>query len=460
MPRPRLRHRLVIIPGIGGSVLADARGKIVWGRHRDLPRLAVDPETLSLDRQPQLEAVRLLETLGVCRPLIVPGYDTILTAIRNRFDNVVIDTPIEDRPVNPDANVICFPYDFRLGFAPAAERLAKVMRAYIGDQPDRQAIVVAHSLGGLVARAWLAEPGQASYCRALLTLGTPHRGAPKALAILAAGIKKLGIPLPRLTTTLRAWPGVYDLLPRYRMIASGDRMLYPHQLAANDIPDFGRLAGDAFNRHLDIERAWTDGNRAVPVLPFFARGHHTFQSASLEGTELTLSSDPFPGQSNPEWLGDGTVPANAAIPIEMSEHKHLWHPIVERHLPMVEAVEVIDRLENFSSDDDLRHMRGGDQPDRSWLGLGLPEFLTSEEPLTVTADLCGTEGEPAGKAWLSIEHCNGTLLQRLPMTPTAIGWKATAEPLPPGIYRATVQAIGPRGGDRIANGDMFAVEEP
>ena len=42
-------------------------------------------------------------------------------------------------------------------------------------------IVVAHSMGGLVARYWMGPLGGWRVCRALITLGTPHRGAPKAL---------------------------------------------------------------------------------------------------------------------------------------------------------------------------------------------------------------------------------------------------------------------------------------
>ncbi|MCX7294349.1 alpha/beta fold hydrolase [Janthinobacterium sp.] len=47
-----------------------------------------------------------------------------------------------------------------------------------------QAIIVAHSMGGLVARAWLRHYGAARVAR-IITIGTPHHGT--ALAKLAAG---------------------------------------------------------------------------------------------------------------------------------------------------------------------------------------------------------------------------------------------------------------------------------
>ena len=49
---------------------------------------------------------------------------------------------------------------------------------------SERVIIVAHSMGGLVARAWLRRHGQARVAR-IITLGTPHHGT--RLANLAAG---------------------------------------------------------------------------------------------------------------------------------------------------------------------------------------------------------------------------------------------------------------------------------
>ncbi|OEZ92828.1 extracellular esterase EstB precursor [Janthinobacterium sp. HH107] len=66
-------------------------------------------------------------------------------------------------------------------FVPQVEQAIEALCARTGS--DR-VIIVAHSMGGLVARAWLRRYGAARVAR-ILTIGTPHHGT--ALANLAAG---------------------------------------------------------------------------------------------------------------------------------------------------------------------------------------------------------------------------------------------------------------------------------
>ncbi|MGF6115734.1 pimeloyl-ACP methyl ester carboxylesterase [Janthinobacterium lividum] len=66
-------------------------------------------------------------------------------------------------------------------FVPQVEQAIEALRARTGS--DR-VILVAHSMGGLVARAWLRRHGARRVAR-IITIGTPHHGT--ALANLAAG---------------------------------------------------------------------------------------------------------------------------------------------------------------------------------------------------------------------------------------------------------------------------------
>ena len=66
-------------------------------------------------------------------------------------------------------------------FVPQVEQAITELCARTGS--DR-VILVAHSMGGLVARAWLRHYGAARVAR-IITIGTPHHGT--ALANLAAG---------------------------------------------------------------------------------------------------------------------------------------------------------------------------------------------------------------------------------------------------------------------------------
>jgi len=66
-------------------------------------------------------------------------------------------------------------------YVPAVERAVQALCAAAGAP---QVVIVAHSMGGLVARAWMRTHGHARVAR-LVTLGTPHHGT--ALARLGLG---------------------------------------------------------------------------------------------------------------------------------------------------------------------------------------------------------------------------------------------------------------------------------
>jgi triacylglycerol esterase/lipase EstA (alpha/beta hydrolase family) len=67
------------------------------------------------------------------------------------------------------------------GYVPAVERAVQALCAATG---AGQVAIVAHSMGGLVARAWMRDHGTAALAR-LITLGTPHHGT--ALARFGPG---------------------------------------------------------------------------------------------------------------------------------------------------------------------------------------------------------------------------------------------------------------------------------
>jgi hypothetical protein len=126
--------------------------------------------------------------------------------------------------------VLEFAYDWRLPVAHSGRLLAEAAGEHLerwaasgehavarrgdpeGDEPARL-VLVAHSMGGLVARQACAVPGFADMVRAVVTLGTPFFGAPKAVTLLGSG-RDAPLPLPRARTRGLAvtLPGVYDLL--------------------------------------------------------------------------------------------------------------------------------------------------------------------------------------------------------------------------------------------------------
>jgi PGAP1-like protein len=251
-------------------------------------------------------------------------------------------------------------------------RLDAEVARRLADRSEKrqQVIVLAHSMGGLVARFWLGPLCGARYCRALITLGTPHLGAPKALDWLVNGVRVGPGPLAALTSSLladaaavlREWPSTYDLLPRYRAVrdeeSGSDR--YLHELGS---ASFQKRAQTGFDMHREIEAAWDalDPVQRPEVLALFARGHATPSRVVLRGGRVRVTKADAEWLPNVGWRGDGTVPAMSAIPIELTNKVAARRAVAERHVPMVTCTAAVDVLREYEAESCagmLRSVRG------------------------------------------------------------------------------------------------------
>jgi pimeloyl-ACP methyl ester carboxylesterase len=216
--------------------------------------------------------------------------------------------------------LITFPYDWRLSNRHAATRLEttaldalKVWRAESGND-GAKLWLVCHSMGGLVARYFCECLGGAAHTRAIITIGTPHRGSVRALDALVNG-KRFG-PID-VTRTVRSLPSVYELLPLFQVIRqeAGNeiKMLRIAELfgldpvTGSDIagwigPDPGQspppgIDRDMLKRSLEFHagirapaeaRAQRDEPSPYQQKAFFNRRQPTALSARLNGKELQI----------------------------------------------------------------------------------------------------------------------------------------------------------------------------
>lgn len=135
------------VPGLMGSQLSLPRA-------RPLPDnlLWLDPGDIQRGNLSMLAVPG--ETLGVAGPVLY-GYLPLKFALQAA-----------------GYTVRCFAYDWRLGIAEAGAALA----ARLTSETAREINLVAHSMGGLLARIALrSESGRR--VRRLITMGTPHRGS-------------------------------------------------------------------------------------------------------------------------------------------------------------------------------------------------------------------------------------------------------------------------------------------
>jgi Lecithin:cholesterol acyltransferase len=389
-PRPLI----VVLPGIGGSVLArpGRPDDVVWDAGKgDIADLVVRPSRMDVRDWPRLEPIGLTRSTKLLGFTVVPGYEGLLDQLESLG---VVDR--RGDPARPllGADVVAVPYDFRRSIVAAAERLDAVVRAHLGDAGEREragrVVVVAHSMGGLVARYWMGPMGRWPWCRGLITLGTPHRGAPKALDWWVNGARVLGVQLSRATRLLRDWPSVAQLLPRYRAVRDAvapGRSWYPHELP---IPDLASAALAAYRMHCDIEQGWRDMPRGGPeMVPYVGWSHPTSDAAFWDGSSLTVTKDP------PEWLelkgwerdfGDGTVPAVSAVPIELSNHVNSPVRLLDRHAPMACTPRVVQLLVEYLRRVSPQWVRGDDDAQRApAIGLDLDELYAAGQPIPLTA---------------------------------------------------------------------------
>lgn len=96
----------------------------------------------------------------------------------------------------------CHAYAVKLPAAGSVPDRARILVERIGALPHDRVDIIAHSLGGLDARYALAHLGLASKVRALVTIGTPHRGTPLAdlatrgpLTLARKAIAAIGMPM-------------------------------------------------------------------------------------------------------------------------------------------------------------------------------------------------------------------------------------------------------------------------
>jgi hypothetical protein len=198
---------VVVLPGIMGSTLAKEE-RLVWAPSAGAVMRAIRtfghsvgalalPAGLADDHPADgVEPVALMPDLHVLPGLWTAhiGYEKLITFLRSpRFGLVEAGAVPLDQPVN----LLPVPYDWRLSNRFNARRLQRIVepalerwRSQGGVYADASLVFICHSMGGLIARWYIEREGGAKYTRKLITLGTPHRGALKALEQLVNGVRK------------------------------------------------------------------------------------------------------------------------------------------------------------------------------------------------------------------------------------------------------------------------------
>lgn len=378
---------VVVLPGITGSTLT-RHGKLIWAPSagavlraigtlgRNLNRLQL-PEGLG-DEHPDdcVEPGVLMPDLHIIPGIWTPirGYSKLLERLRALGFH-------EER-----GNLFPLAYDWRLSNRYNARRLATLVepaleqwRAASPEHRDAQLVFVCHSMGGLIARWYIEHCGGAGHTRKLITLGTPYRGAAKALLPLINGVRKdLGPLAIDLTLFARSMPALHQLLPAYACVEQPDGLV---SLAETTLPELdSTMTADALTFHDDLARAEAGRPASLAMTHTIVgvRQPTTSTIRIVDGRAIPLDTI---GTDND--YGDGTVPLTGAIGHDLTMDTNTVRRVADHHGSIQANPYAFDELEEILTTAPVRRRAPGSVP----VQLGAPDLVVAGEQVPITAQL-------------------------------------------------------------------------
>ncbi|MEV0677773.1 hypothetical protein AB0I60_14735 [Actinosynnema sp. NPDC050436] len=389
---PVSHDAVVVVPGILGSALYDTvQRRHIWGvdslrwywrawtRGDGLHGLALDEDERE-GRYGRVVPTKVIQAPAWAPVLgAVDPYTGLLATVRS----VVADP----------AAVLEFAYDWRLpvehNAALLAERMAGHLAAWRHNDAQLRArrrhpegrpaqlVVIAHSMGGLLAQALALIPGATADVRSTITIGTPFYGSVRAALILGTG-RGARPPLPpaRLQAAARTMPGLHDLLPTYRCVHAPAG---PAPLTPADVEAIGgdlALATEsrAFHKRLD-QRPLVGHHSVVGVAQKTAQGV-VLRDGLVEAVTESFRYGPGGTVTVEEQAGDGTVHWESAALLK--DH----HRFAQAHGRLASMREVLSLVTDLVT-------RPGDRPrplmgdEAVGLGIGVPDTAVVGTPVPV-----------------------------------------------------------------------------
>jgi len=303
-----MSHAIVFLPGIMGSELT-FDDETVW------PPKAQET-VFGYKRLDKLTSNKV-RVKGIIRKVACFGfYESVL----DYFEELGFE------PGGTDRRLVALAYDWRLDLFTLADQLAGQL-----DKIDSDRITItAHSMGGLISRLLLESGrynGRTWYNRVdmLVTMSTPHLGAPLALARAMGLSSALGISAAdfKKLSAHPDYPSGYQLLPA------------PGEDAAWDVDEDGRLIpldiyDPATAKDLGLSQSSLDRTKAlhaalgkdvpehVRYFYFAGTGHKTMTRLNVvrQPDGKVLSAKIIDHKAS----GDGTVPIWSSLPKPTQKH--------------------------------------------------------------------------------------------------------------------------------------------
>ncbi len=281
---------VVAIPGYFGSNLADAASRrLIWIDGHGLlhPEVTLDALRLDVGDPDRAIPVGILDEVVILPPFWDPGFYKGLTKfLRDNLRRVTFE----------------FFYDWRKSLEEAADLLDRQVQRWTNETGSPKLDLVAHSFGGLVARAYLQKHGTDRVDR-LITLGSPHKGALETFEAIVNGSKVFTFPAAKVRQVSRTFPSAYEVLPT----DAADGLFTLKGAAPRPYQSDAWCATLPMKNLLATGKARLDDllPPALPVDSYLIYGTRTTttSSAAFANNRMTFA--------RPD-LGDGTVPEVSA----------------------------------------------------------------------------------------------------------------------------------------------------
>jgi hypothetical protein len=280
---------------------------------------------------------------------------------------------------------------------------------------DAKLILVCHSMGGLVAR-WFAEcEGGAGHIRAIVTIGTPHRGSVKALGTLVNGLTPgLGPLRLSLTRFARSLPSLYQLLPQYDCMVTESGRCGVRDASCPNLSTAMLDDANAFHTSLDVAPSYVL-HKVVGIR------QPTFTTAGVRGDEVELFED-IDGLTQG---GDGTVARLAAEPVHTRGHE--VHEVANQHGELQGDRSVLDLVDGILTREDLVWQSGAVEG----FGVRMDDVVPVGVPVPLQVTSLGDR-----RLWVTVHDESGAPWgQPVLVRPDGL---AMLGPFPEGGYRAVV----------------------
>jgi pimeloyl-ACP methyl ester carboxylesterase len=312
-PLPQEAPRVFVVPGIMGSQLG-------LERPHPLPHdiLWLDPIDIQVGRLSTLH----LSSKAPIVPLGVVLYSYLRLKLNLRASAFA---------------PLLYDYDWRLSIDQLGAALAERIRS----EPADRVMIVAHSMGGLVSRAALTQPGMDKVKR-LVLLGTPNFGSFAPLQALRgtysvvrkiASLAASGTPESLAGQIFNTFPSLYQMLPRAECTGFADLF---------DPAEWPR-SGPRPNTNLLRSARTLPSKLAAPderISTIVGVGEETVTAAVKRRNDFVYTIT---------RQGDGTVPAvSASLPGARNHYSAVAHSELTRDASV--AAAVIDLLRTGKTD--------------------------------------------------------------------------------------------------------------